>query len=174
MYDIPHTSCNRSNSLMTLRAMTEFICVRLRRRCEPQSERYRWQEGHHSGTAGWEEVLPVTPLLPTPGRTHGHRSPAESPQPGTDSFTLYIQNPEPALSSAEPYWASVSSLDDPPTRWTTTWLFSQMVREAQNKCVRRTKRAVMELLGLLWAMSWPTSPPQTFHLFHKHHLSEEG
>ncbi|CAF89481.1 unnamed protein product [Tetraodon nigroviridis] len=75
------TSCIRTEPS---EGLTPLSSIRLHRRSQPQPEGHRWEEGHHGSAAGREEVLPVASLIPTPGRPHGHRLPAEGPQPATD------------------------------------------------------------------------------------------
>lgn len=96
------TSCLRTRGHVSpVDVLSSWISsVRLRRRGQPQPEGHRREEGHHGSAAGREEVLPVSPVLPTPGGAHGHRPPAEGPQPGRPcSQKLQL---EPQVGSSQP------------------------------------------------------------------------
>jgi len=63
-------------------SLSRHFLPRLHRGGEPQSEGHRWQKGHHGGSAGGGEVLPVASGLQTHGREHGHPLLTKNTKPG--------------------------------------------------------------------------------------------
>lgn len=69
----------RSVILITIACLCIF---RLHWRCEPKSERHRWEKRHWCCYGCREKVLPVPSGVQTLGRAHGHATSTKDSEPG--------------------------------------------------------------------------------------------